>query len=34
MKALLSKEAGGPESLVLEDVPAPQAKPGFAVVAV
>lgn len=34
MKALLSKEVGGPESLVLEDVPAPQAKPGFAVVAV
>jgi NADPH2:quinone reductase len=34
MKALLSKEVGGPETLVLEDVPSPQAKPGFAVVEV
>lgn len=32
MKALLSKEVGGPETLVLEDVPSPEAKPGFAVV--
>src|SRR3569832_780068 len=31
MKALLSKEVGGPETLVLENVPAPAAKPGFAV---
>jgi NADPH2:quinone reductase len=34
MKALLSKEVGGPETLVLEDVPAPEAKPGAAVVEV
>jgi NADPH2:quinone reductase len=34
MKALLSKEVGGPETLVLEDVPSPEAKPGFAVVEV
>ena len=34
MKALLSKAVGGPESLVLEDVPEPVAKPGQAVVAV
>ncbi|MBS0333523.1 MAG: NADPH:quinone oxidoreductase family protein [Proteobacteria bacterium] len=34
MKALLSKAVGGPETLVLEDVPAPEAKPGHAVVAV
>lgn len=34
MKALLSKEVGGPETLVLEDVPSPVAKPGFAVVEV
>jgi NADPH2:quinone reductase len=34
MKALLSKEVGGPDTLVLEDVDAPQAKPGFAVVQV
>jgi NADPH2:quinone reductase len=32
MKALLSKAVGGPETLVLEDVPSPEAKPGFAVV--
>jgi NADPH2:quinone reductase len=34
MKALLSKEVGGPDTLVLEEVEAPQAKPGFAVVTV
>jgi len=34
MKALLSKEVGGPDTLVLEDVASPEAKPGFAVVAV
>jgi len=34
MKALLSKAVGGPESLVLEDVPSPEAKPGFVVVSV
>ena len=34
MKALLSKAVGGPETLVLEDVPSPQAKPGQAVVEV
>jgi len=34
MKALLSKEVGGPDTLVLEDVPSPQAKSGFAVVEV
>jgi NADPH:quinone reductase len=34
MKALLSKEVGGPDTLVLEDVPSPDAKPGFAVVEV
>ena len=34
MKALLSKEVGGPDSLVLDDMPAPQAKPGFAVLQV
>ena len=34
MKALLSKVVGGPESLVLEDVPAPEAKPGHAVISV
>jgi NADPH2:quinone reductase len=28
MKALLSKTVGGPETLVLEDVPSPVAKPG------
>jgi len=28
MKALLSKTTGGPETLVLEDAPAPEAKPG------
>ena len=34
MKALLSKAVGGPDTLVLEDVPSPEAKPGFAVVQV
>ena len=34
MKALLSKAVGGPETLVLEDVPSPEPKPGFAVVEV
>lgn len=34
MKALLSKVVGGPETLVLEDVASPEAKPGFAVVEV
>lgn len=34
MKALLSKEVGGPDTLVLEDVPSPEAKPGWAVVEV
>ena len=34
MKALLSKHVGGPETLVLEDMPSPQAAPGFAVVQV
>jgi NADPH2:quinone reductase len=34
MKALLSKSAGGPDSLVLEDLPSPEPKPGQAVVSV
>ncbi|MBO9713604.1 NADPH:quinone oxidoreductase family protein [Sphingomonas sp.] len=34
MKALLSKEAGGPETLSLEEVPDPVAAPGQVVVAV
>src|SRR5512140_1907206 len=34
MKALLSKVVGGPESLVLEEVPSPEAKPGHAVISV
>ncbi|HEX7885928.1 MAG TPA: NADPH:quinone oxidoreductase family protein [Phenylobacterium sp.] len=34
MKALLSKAPGGPETLVLEDVAAPQAGPGQAVIQV
>src|SRR5690349_22152870 len=34
MKALLSKVTGGPETLVLEEVPSPEAKPGHAVVSV
>ncbi|HLI67253.1 MAG TPA: NADPH:quinone oxidoreductase family protein [Caulobacteraceae bacterium] len=34
MKALLSKAVGGPETLVLEDLPSPTPKAGFAVVEV
>src|SRR6201747_196694 len=34
MKALLSKVVGGPDTLVLEDGPAPEAKPGHAVISV
>ncbi|MEP6967775.1 MAG: NADPH:quinone oxidoreductase family protein [Pseudomonadota bacterium] len=34
MKAILSKSVGGPETLVLEDLPSPEAKPGWAVVSV
>jgi NADPH:quinone reductase len=34
MKALLSKVCGGPETLVYEDVPALEAKPGSVVIAV
>src|ERR1700721_2402826 len=34
MKALLSKEVGGPEPVVLEDLPSPKPKPGFAVISV
>jgi NADPH2:quinone reductase len=34
MKALLSKSVGGPDTLVLEDMPSPSARPGWAVVSV
>ena len=34
MRAMLSTEVGGPESLVLQDLPSPTAKPGHAVVQV
>ena len=34
MKALLSKAVGGPETLVLDEMPSPEAKPGQAVVSV
>jgi NADPH2:quinone reductase len=34
MKALLSKVTGGPETLVLEDIPAPELKPGCAMIQV
>jgi NADPH2:quinone reductase len=34
MKALLSKAVGGPDTLVLEEVPSPESRPGFAVVSV
>ena len=34
MKALLSKAVGGPDTLVLEDMPSPKARPGWAVVSV
>jgi len=32
MKALLSKTVGGPETLVLEDIPSPEIKPGAALI--
>lgn len=32
MKAVLSKEVGGPETLVVEDIPAPEAGPGNVVI--
>jgi NADPH2:quinone reductase len=34
MKALLSTSVGGPETLVLEDLPSPEPKPGHAVISV
>ncbi len=34
MKAMLSKSVGGPDTLVFEDLPSPEAKPGHAVVSV
>ena len=34
MRAVLSKVTGGPETLVVEDIPAPEAKPGQAVISV
>jgi NADPH2:quinone reductase len=34
MKAVLSKVVGGPETLVVEDIPAPEVKPGYAVISV
>jgi len=34
MKALLSTHVGGPDTLVIEDVPSPKPKPGWAVVSV
>lgn len=34
MKALLSKAVGGPETLVLDELPSPEAKPGFVVLEV
>jgi len=34
MKALLSKSVGGPDTLVIEDLPGPQPKPGQAVIQV
>ncbi len=34
MKALLSKVVGGPDTLVLEDIPSPVAGPGQAVISV
>jgi len=34
MKAVLSKVTGGPETLVVEDIPAPEVKPGYAVISV
>ena len=32
MKAVLSKEVGGPETLVVEDIAAPEAGPGNVVI--
>ena len=32
MKALISREVGGPEALTLEDLPDPEARPGHVVV--
>ena len=34
MKALISKAVGGPETLVLDDLPDPKARPGVAIVEV
>ncbi len=34
MKAVLSKVTGGPETLVYEDIPAPEVRPGCAVISV
>jgi len=34
MKALLSKAVGGPDTLVLDELPSPEAKPGHAVISV
>jgi len=34
MKAMLSKSVGGPDALVFEDLPSPEAKPGHAVITV
>jgi NADPH2:quinone reductase len=34
MKAILSKVTGGPETLVYEDMPAPEVRPGMAVISV
>jgi len=34
MKALLSKAVGGPDTLVLDDLPSPEARPGQAVISV
>jgi NADPH2:quinone reductase len=34
MKAVLSKSVGGPDTLVFEDLPSPEAKPGHAVISV
>jgi len=34
MKALLSKAVGGPDTLVLDDLPSPEARPGHAVISV
>src|SRR5580698_6498826 len=34
MKALLSKAVGGPDTLVLDELPSPEARPGQAVISV